>query len=280
VRKKIIFLLIFVFAISNLQGGFFGFRPKKEITWQKDKSVMVYISEGEFLMGSPEGVGSAWEHPVHKVYLDGYYIDKFEVTNAQYAKFLNEYGKDTDEQGNKMIFEHEWGVRKVKGKWEPHSGYEDHPVIMVTWYGAAQYAKWAGKRLPTEAEWEKACRAGSTARFCFGDSESLLEEYAWYYNNANKKTHIAGAKKPNAYGIYDMHGNVWEWVSDWFSKDYHYKSPYENPQGPDTGTDKMFCGGSWMYIATHCRCSSREWFPAWAHFHNTGFRCALSKPKK
>ena len=240
-------------------------------------SGMVVIPAGEFLMGSPAGEGYDEEHPQHKVYVDAFFMDTYEVTNSQYAKFLNDYGKNTDDAGQQMIYENAWGVRKVGGKWEPQPGYENHPVVYVTWYGAAQYAKFYGKRLPTEAEWEKACRAGSTGKWCFGDDESQLGEYAWYSVNSGGTTHPVGGKKANAYGLYDMHGNVWEWCADWYGGAYYASSPYQNPQGPVSGEYRVLRGGSWYGSAVGCRSAYRSRADPASWIDDVlGFRCAVS----
>jgi len=254
----------------------------EEITWQKDNSVMVLIPAGEFLMGSPEIIeGYEDEYPRHKVFLDAYYIDKYEVTNEQFAKFLNEWGKDTDENKKKMFNEHGWGIKKVGSRFDIGTkGYENYPVVNVTWYGANQYAKWAGKRLPTEAEWEKACRAGSNTKYCYGDEENKLNEYAWYPANSGSKTHPVGEKKPNQWGLYDMHGNVWEWCSDCYDGGYYKSSPYKNPQGSDKGNLRVMRGGSgagvsWgILIGRFCRSARRLGAPLAGG--GDGFRCAAS----
>lgn len=238
---------------------------------------MVLIPAGEFLMGSPVGEGRNDEYPQHKVYLGDYYIDKYEVTNEQYARFLNKWGKDEDEQRNPMIYEHGWGLKKIGGIWQSSPGYEKHPVVCVTWFCASQYAKWAGKRLPTEAEWEKACRASSTTTYCYGNDESVLDEYAWYDKNSEGRTHPVGEKKPNQWGIYDLYGNVWEWCSDWYSEDYYKKSPDENPQGPSTGSDHVLRGGSWDYSVGSCRSAYRRVSAPTPRWGNHGFRCVISK---
>jgi len=249
----------------------------EEITWEKDGSAMILVPAGEFLMGSPEGEGGKEEHPQHKVYLDAYYIDKYEVTNQQFAKFLNERGKDTDENGQKMVFEHEWGIKKVGQGFSPAKSYESYPVINVTWYGANQYAKWAGKRLPTEAEWEKAARAGSNTKYCYGNEENKLSEYAWYSANSGSKTHSVGAKEPNIWGVYDMHGNVWEWCNDWYDESYYKNAFYKNPQGPDKGSPRVIRGGSWSNDAVGCRAANRLGNNPDNRWNNIGFRCAASR---
>lgn len=246
-------------------------RTSGSVIIAKDGAEMVLIPEGEFLMGSPEGEGASNEHPQHKVYLDAYYIDKYEVTFEQYNKFCESTGRSKPSDRG-------WG----RG---------NRPVINVTWDDAVAYAEWAGKRLPTEAEWEKACRAGSTEEYCFGIDLSFLPdqnpntldqnlgEYAWYDKNSGNKTHPVGEKKPNQYGIYDMHGNVWEWCADWDAKDYYKNSPYKNPPGPDKGSTRVLRGGSWYFYAILCRSASRFGFTPDAGLDDYGFRCASSAGK-
>ncbi|PIZ16747.1 hypothetical protein COY52_06170 [Candidatus Desantisbacteria bacterium CG_4_10_14_0_8_um_filter_48_22] len=178
-----------------------------------------------------------------------------------------------------MINDDEWGIIKYEdSRWKSSSGYEKYPAVNITWYGANQYAKWAGKRLPTEAEWEKACRASSNTKYCCGEVESNLVEYAWNGYNSGNKTHPVGQKKPNSYGIYDMIGNAWEWCSDWYDADYYKSSPYKNPQGPDSGSLRVMRGGSWNNFTVMYRSANRysldprfKW-----NGNSIGFRCARS----
>ena len=126
---------------------------------------------------------------------------------------------------------------------------DDHPVVCVNWNGAKAFCDWLSKkegkeyRLPTEAEWEYACRAGTQTKWNFGDNESQLGEYAWYVENSGIKTHPVGQKRPNAWGLYDTHGNAWEWCADWYAWDYYVSSPPDDPKGPSSGTSRVLRGG-------------------------------------
>jgi formylglycine-generating enzyme required for sulfatase activity len=246
----------------------------------KNDDEMVLVPAGEFLMGADDGNKDG--KPVHKVYLDEYYIDKYEVTNEQYVKFLNEYGKDIDDNGNKMIYEHDYGVNKTGDTWQAATVYEKHPVINVTWYGANQYAKHFGKRLPTEAEWEKACRAGSTTTYCFGDTESDLKKYAWYSVFLDPKTRPIGKKEPNVWEIYDMHGNVCEWCADWYNEKYYRNigrrssSVTNNPKGPKSGTSRVIRGGGWNSRYDRCWSACRDKGDPISGSNSGGFRCVRS----
>ncbi|MEO5370922.1 MAG: formylglycine-generating enzyme family protein [Magnetococcus sp. DMHC-1] len=189
----------------------------------------VWIPSGEFLMGSPGGEEerSGNEGPQHQVKLDGFWMGKFSVTQGEYEQVM---GK------NPSKFK---GVR--------------NPVENVSWDDAQEFIEKlnvdergdGGYQMPTEAQWEYACRAGSKGRWCFGDDEKLLKEYAWYAGNSGGKTHPVGEKKPNEIGLHDMHGNVWEWVSDWYDENFYANSPKDNPQGPSSGSARVNRGGSW-----------------------------------
>lgn len=229
-------------------------KEQREITG-KDGKIMVLIPAGEFTMGSPEGKGYYNEHPSHKVYLDAYYIDKYEVTVAQYRKFCEATGRSMPKMPR-------WG-------W-----IDNHPIVKVTWHDATAYAEYYGKRLPTEAEWEKACRSGSNTRYCYGDAESELGKYAWYGEKGT--TSSVGQKEPNAWGLYDMHGNVWEWCADRHETDYYKDSPYKNPQGPSSGRERVLRGGGWGNMPGSCRSASRNGVYSTTRGNRIGFRCAAS----
>lgn len=245
----------------------------------KDNSIMFLIPAGPFPMGSRDGTGSVDEHPVHNVTLAAYYMDRYETTNSQFAGFLNETARTPVESPGKLFLQHDWGIKKEGGRWIPSPGYEKYPVINVSWFGADGYCRWAGKRLPTEAEWEKAARADSDKKFCFGNDDRFLKDFAYYGSNSGFKTHAVGEKRPNRWGLYDMHGNVREWVKDWYGENYYKNSPEENPDGPYSGSAKVIRGGSWMDDPDFLRSASRDWEAPSFLIGNLGFRCAADYKK-
>lgn len=216
---------------------------------------MALIPAGEFRMGSQEGEGQAEEQPRHKIYLDAYYIDRREVTAGQYKKFAETTGRGMSKQGT-------WST-------------DEHPVVNVSWYDAWTYCKWAGGRLPTEAEWEKAARGGRDAEYDLGEY-AQLDKYSWDSLNSGNTPRPVGLKEQNRFGLYDMRGNVWEWVADWLDHGYYGKSPARNPQGPVTGTYRVLRGGSVNYDGTYLRMAYRSSnFPSFRS-DDVGFRCAAS----
>jgi formylglycine-generating enzyme required for sulfatase activity len=248
---------------------------------------MVLIPAGEFLIGSPNYEGRADEHPQYKVFLDAYYIDKYEVTNEQFKKFVDATGYVTEAEkgGGGYVWNGKSWPQNKNASWKDPLGNGqsiaskiNYPVVQVSWNDAAAYANYYGKRLPTEAEWEKAARAGSTTKYCFGNSGTNLGDYAWYVVNSNKQTHPVGARKPNAFGIYDMHGTAWEWCNDWYNDNYYKSSPVNNPKGPSNGLGRVLRGGGWFSSAGYCRSAFRNWDPPSFKYVNYGFRCAWSPP--
>lgn len=237
----------------------------------------VYIPSGTFMMGSPESDKDAYdnEKPQHKVTLTkGFYMSKCEITNAQFAQFLNaKYVTNDGTHGGKTLVKaYEWGVQYnfATSKWEAASGYDNYPIVGVSCDGADEYARWVGGALPTEAQWEYACRAGSTSKMHFGDDKSQLGNYAWYNDS---KTHQVGTKQPNAWGLYDMHGNVWERCSDWYEKNYYSNSPTNDPTGPTLSLDRRVGrGGSYSDMANRCRSAYRISATLDFYGNDVGFR--------
>jgi formylglycine-generating enzyme required for sulfatase activity len=225
----------------------------------KTSMEMVLILAGDFLMGI-DGKDLD-QRPLHEVYLDAYWIDLTEITNAQYLACV-------DDGGCKPPGESQYYRKQA---------LSNHPVAYVTWFDARDFCQWAGKRLPTEAEWEKAARGTDGRIFPWGDTPAN-ERLANYDDNVNKTTPVgsypAGA---SPYGLQDMAGNVWEWVNDWYSIDYYRTSVRENPPGPGMGDRKVLRGGSWfslvdIVLRTHIR---KKRAPE-IRDYGTGFRCAFS----
>ena len=238
---------------------------------------MVLIPAGAFQMGSNTGDND--EKPVHTVYVDAFHIDKREVTNSQYAEFLNQYGRNADRDGNELldVDDPDCLIEKVGSAYQAKPGYEDHPVIEVTWYGASTYAKFHKKRLPTEAEWEKAARGGLIGRK-YPRGDIISHNDANYSGTGGKdrwnETSPVGSFASNGYGLYDMSGNVWEWCSDKYAKDYYIKSPAQNPRGPSSGDRRVVRGGSWYYSIASLRCANRNNGNPTNADNFVGFRCA------
>ena len=216
---------------------------------------MAYIPAGSFQMGE---VGIDVAEPVHTVTLDGFYMDRSEVTVGQFRQFVTESGYN------------------FNGNWNEIANYsptDDYPMVSVTWDDAVAYATWAGKRLPTEAEWEKAARGGLDGKpYPWGDE--VDDTKANYASNVGKTT-VAGSYYANGYGLYDVAGNVWEWCADWYDSGYYASSPATNPLGPDTGSSRVLRGGNWYNSTSYLQVASR-----FSNSPNTrdigfGFRCVL-----
>jgi formylglycine-generating enzyme required for sulfatase activity/Leucine-rich repeat (LRR) protein len=224
---------------------------------------MVLIPAGEFMMGSPEsdGIAASNAKPQHRVRITkAFYLGKYEVTQEQWEALMG---------SNRSCF---------KGP--------KNPVERVKWDDCQEFVRKLNEkagdtgglfRLPTEAEWEYACRAGSTTPWYFGDDESSLAEYAWYDSNSVETTRPVGQKKPNAWGLYDMHGNVWEWCADWYNREYYKESPMEDPTGPASGESRVNRGGGWRdgNGAKYCRAAFRGTTAPGYWGDDLGFRVAL-----
>ncbi|WP_448518687.1 formylglycine-generating enzyme family protein [Rhodoflexus sp.] len=208
----------------------------------KNPPEVVFVEGGAFLMGSEDGEPE--EQPIHKVYVSSFYIGKYEVTVAQYREFCKETGRAMPET--------------------PKWGWQDNaPIVNVSWNDANAYCKWLVQRtgqpyrLPTEAEWEFAARGGIKTRKTRFAGSNQLEEVGWFDKNSNKRAQPVGEKSANELGLYDMSGNVWEWVQDWFDSDYYSKSPEKDPQGPPKGSMRVMRSGSWINYAEDNRIAIR-----------------------
>ncbi len=216
-------------------------------------SETIYIEGGTFMMGNENGDDD--EKPVHVVKVNSFYIDKYEVTVGKYKKFCEATGRE-------MPNPPAWG-------WK-----DNNPMVNVSWNDAFDYAKWAGKRLPTEAEWEYAARGGLKSKGNKFAGSNKVNDVVIYKQNSKGKPSDIGSKKPNEIGLYDMSGNVWEWCSDWYAKDYYQQSPTNNPGGPKYGDSPVLRGGSWHNLEENQRVTDRSFNPLPTHkYFNIGFRC-------
>ncbi len=242
----------------------------EEFWREKDGAIVVRIPGGEFQMGSREGQGEQAEHPRHVVHLKGFLLDKTEVTWGQYRRFLAESKRPAPKAPI-------WGVP------------EDFPASNITWEDAAAFCAWAGGRLPTEAEWERAARGEDSRQYPWGNNWD-----PWRCNTRDGGPHAPTAAGSNPdcaspYGVLDLAGSVAEWCSDWYDESYYAKSPVENPTGPETGArtpaagfqpTRVSRGGTWMSPSFSARGASRQGAdPAWTH-PMWGFRCAQDDPKE
>lgn len=323
--KKILGVAVAVAVVSvTMAVPFFGQTAPKIADVEKDAkyALMSFIPAGDFLMGRQDNKYDLLnkmprdkddDRPVHKVYVDGFFMDKFEVTNLEYYRFA-------------AAANHSKPWHWVGGEFA--QGMAGKPVYNVSWNDAAAYCKWMGKRLPTEAEWEKAARGGLELKFYTNGGTSFYKnprggfmaddddaaasgdeaENQQKVDNAFDKfkgnpvverdvyrpkekvakpdaiydvafgPEVVGSLKANQYGLYDIAGNVWEWVSDWFGLVYYSESPGANPKGPETGIDRVMRGGSWVDDA--------EYVTVWFRNHAlpdtkspaVGFRCACDAP--
>lgn len=299
---------------------------------------MVRIPAGEFSMGYEQGYDD--ERPVHQIRLSAFEIDRHEVTNQEFAAFVDATGYVTRAERDGECWSYTRGTdafqllhganwRHPQGPGSSIDEWMNHPVVCVNWYDASAYARWAGKRLPTEAEWEYAARAGSKEQFVanastdaapraldhsshdhlgagkdlspsskshlihtagatdnhFGAAEILVAANIWEGHWPDTNALVDGffytahveSFEPNAWGVFDMLGNVWEWTGDWYDADYYKRSPETNPTGAEGGTKRVARGGSWFCSPNYCGAYSTHYrgaSPPDRAFNNVGFRCA------
>ncbi len=220
-------------------------------------------------------------------------------SSEEIERLVQRYGEDARIYFERGIPQHQVTISQpfylgkypvTQGQWQAvmgsnpsnHTGDLNRPVESVFWDDAQTFIqklneRESGKqyRLPTEAEWEYACRAGTTTAYSFGDDPGQLGEYAWYKGNAGDKTHPVGQLKPNAWGLYDMHGNVSEWVQDRYGSDYYQESPDTDPQGPSQGKSRVLRGGSFLFFQRFVRCAYRYVYYPQRRFDSAGFRVVL-----
>jgi formylglycine-generating enzyme required for sulfatase activity len=222
-----------------------------------------FVPGGTFVMGCDNGESD--ERPAHIITVSGFALDIFEVTNEKYYVFILLTGRSAPE--------HWLGGRIPEGE-------ESRPVVNVSWHDAKAYSSWLGMSLPTEAQWEYTCRAGSAGDFCFGNNSKLLVEYAWFDANCDNSAHSVAGKKANAWGLFDMHGNVFEWCRDWYDGSFYEKSPPENPRGPDVGYQRVVRGGAWNFKLDYCRSSCRYMYYPITKNASIGFRVCKSSASR
>jgi formylglycine-generating enzyme required for sulfatase activity len=233
---------------------------------------MVLIPAGSFQMGSEEGESD--EKPVHTVYISQFWMDKYEVTNGEYKKCV-----DAGSCRAPISVE-----SYTRSSYYGDSRYENYPVINVDWSQAKAYCEWKGGRLPTEAEWEYAARGGlKSVKYPNGDNincgdanycrSSVCDECKGY-GDKDDDTHPVGSYEANGYGLYDMAGNIWEWVSDWNDSNYYKSRPPRDPQGPTNGEYRVVRGGSWADDSDSLRVSYRRSLDPTGGGSIIGFRCA------
>ncbi|MGA9116055.1 MAG: formylglycine-generating enzyme family protein [Bacteroidota bacterium] len=251
---------------------------------QQETSEMVLVEGGWFEMGSNDGDRD--EKPVHRVYVSSFHMDRYEVTVGEFGRFVEatSYRTDAEKEGYSVIFDGS-RLEQLKGiNWRHNSRGEEakgeglrHPVVHVSWNDASAYARWAKKRLPTEAEWEYAARGGSRSRGYTYSGSNTPGDVAWYNENSGGRTHPVGQKQPNELRLYDMSGNVMEWCADRYGADYYGKSPERDSKGPTSGGSRVVRGGSWYSGAQYLRSSDRfRSFSSVRGLYN-GFRCSRDR---
>ena len=283
---------------KNARARLEGFRRPSLTSSKLDRSrtlsigmTLRLIPAGEFMMGSPENDKDAAlaEKPQHLVRISAFYLGVTEVTQAQYEAVTGSNPSHFSSTGD--------GKDKVAGR--PTGQF---PVERVSWLDAVKFCDTLSKmedrspvyaenrprklrtkespgyRLPTEAEWEYACRAGTTTRYSFGDGPSVLGKYAWSFAHSGGMTHPVGEKLPNNFGLYDMYGNVREWCFDWFDGAYYQQTPVNDPRGPSTGSRRVIRGGKWGSVPPVLRSAGRSHGVADGRGNGLGFRVALGQP--
>lgn len=230
---------------------------------------MVFVPAGEFSMGSE--MGDADERPVHPVYLDAFYIDMYEVTNAHFRLCVD---------AGACLPPAKAGSSTRAGYYD-NPDFNDFPVMYVSWEMARAYCAWRGAELPTEAQWEKTARGTDGRTYPWGEGIDC-QRANYYHKEGTDFTACVGdttrvgsyESGQSPYGAYDMTGNVWEWVADWYGASYYRESPLNNPPGPESGNARVVRGGAWQFSDYLVRATRRYWFDPSNALENVGFRCA------
>ncbi len=260
-------------AIFNLETTVTHYQPKKRTTAKDIQPIlteMVVIKEGSFVRGSRDG--NRDEMPQHTVQLKSFAIDQHPITNEQFVRFLEAMGGEKDAQNNDIIRLKESRIKRTGGQLSIESGYTKHPVVGVSWYGAIAYAKWIGKRLPSEAEWEAAAKGCEDIQR-YPTGEEIEKHQANFFSS---DTTPVMSYPANSVGLYDMSGNVYEWCQDWYGYNYYDLSAQEpdQPKGPLQGVYRVLRGGCWKSLREDLRCSHRHRNNPGCENRTYGFRCA------
>jgi formylglycine-generating enzyme required for sulfatase activity len=259
---------------------------------------VVLIKGGQFQMGCLDSICDSDEAPIHIVRLTDFYLSKYEVTYYEYCNFLNAHLSDSSGLIKEWININGKGndnckIYKDSIDYKVEAGFENHPVVFVSWFGAKAYCDWKGFRLPTEAEWEYAAKSGKEFRYCWGNGnptkekggnigdETLIKKFnnpdwrIWNgYTDGYATSAPVGSFVPNEFGLFDMTGNVSEWCADFYNKDYYKISTEVNPQGPETGETRVLRDGAWGNAPESIRTTNRTSVPPNAQFWLMGFRVA------
>ena len=259
--------LLFVLIAEVFSGGMVDLVFADKIVTPK----MVLIPSGEYFMGTEEGKGRADEHPRHKVYLDAFYFDRFEVTGEDFEEYLSSNPKQHP---------------TITGWWgrEVRPDMKNRPVFGLSWKRCNDYCEWKEKRLATEAEWERVAVGVEGRKYPWGNSPPGKERANFNrccFIRKGLSTEKVGSYRAGATpdGIYDLAGNIAEWVYDWYDKNYYKNSEYANPRGPKNGTNHTIRGGAWNSLSGYLRSSARYGYDEAKDFYGIGCRCAMSVKK-
>jgi formylglycine-generating enzyme required for sulfatase activity len=277
--------LLSLFVYGGQKSSVASLPPEIKIDNLKSSSNFALIPAGTFMMGDLSGQ-DGHSKPAHQVTISKpFLLQKTHVTVGQFKAFVGstKYRTDAEKADGAYVWVGYW-LQKSSANWrKPNFAQNDHhPVVCVTWNDAQAFIAWMnqedpgkGYRLPTEAEWEYACRA-CTTDIRYGDLDSI----AWYRDNSNSHTHPVGEKLPNAFELYDMNGNAYQWCQDWFDDNYYANSPTVDPQGPESSiyNYRVLRGGSWFTFHSDCRSSFRNRPAPDDRYNHYGFRLACSAP--